>query len=430
MNYSIKKLSLKKSGSILLIALPILVFLFNIINTWSAKIAYGTPDLRNRVIGSRILKHKEKTSPYFYKWNKADGDQFLDMYDSPELPMNRNTVTPFTIQLLTPVCSLNYTSLSKSWYIAEAASLLIISLLMLSLAPGIENKIILLGVTLVEVGLSQNWLLHNLSGQVYIFFPLLLTLLFFLSKKVSVLNNWLSAIILSSLILMRPPAALFILPFILQSKWGILKNTFLLILTYFVILFIRNDLWIWQDYFQAMNLWSKELFNQHVTKTYLETFQTTSVEGSHILSQSPKLNLLEDSSVQSFFYRFLHIQLSSFQLLTMMVSCFAIIFLFYFKKIKQADLSDLFLLTFLFYFVAELCIPAIRNSYNAVQWIFPLSLFYLNRKQNVTVNLLLLTAAIFTLGWLKFLPFDLFIAELLFAIASIVYLTSNNPKNA
>jgi hypothetical protein len=114
----------------------------------------------------------------------------------------------------------------------------------------------------------------------------------------------------------------------------------------------------------------------------------------------------------------------------MMVSCFAIIFLLYFKKIKQADLSDLFLLTFLFYFVAELCIPAIRNSYNAVQWIFPLSLFYLNRKQNVTVNLLLLTAAIFTLGWLKFLPFDLFIAELLFAIASIVYLTSNNPKNA
>lgn len=430
MNNSIIKISLRKKKPTLLLTLLTITFLISTINSWSDKSKYGTPDLRNRIVGSRVLKEKENLSPYFYKWNKADGDRFLDMYDSPEIPMNRNTVTPFITQILTPFCSLNYTSLSKYWYITEIAALLLILIVMTSMAQESESKLFLYAVSFIEIGLSQSWTLHNTSGQVYIFFPLLFTLLFYFSHNPSLINNWLCVILLASLVLMRPPAALFILPFLLQSRWNIILPTLSLILTYFISLYLTNTLWVWTEYVKAMNLWSKDIFHDHFTKTYLEILQLRSIEGSNIILQSPKLNLLENSSIQSFFFRFFNIQLTSLQLLVIM-SCFFIFILTPFvKRLKSADLSHLFLITFLLYFVAELCLPAIRNSYNAVQWIFPLSILYLTKKLNPIVNLLMGVAAIFTIGWLKFLPFDLFIAELLFALAIFVYLSRNKQKNA
>lgn len=415
------------------IALAIIIiaaFLLNCVNLFTVKKEYGTPDLRNRIVGSRLIKQKEKTSPYFYKWNKADGDSFLDMYDTPELLINRNTVTPFTLQLLELVCNTNYNKLARRWYIAEIISLLATVLLMLWLAKNSLNKIWILGVSLIGIGLSQGWMLHNLSGQIYIFIPLLLSVVLYFSKGQTENNNFFAALVFTVLILIRPTAVLFIAPFAVKSIWRVPVYTFVLLIIYFFFSYTAGEIWLWKDYLNAMNLWSIESFNPNVTKSYVEVFQLKEVEGSTTILQPPSLSLLEDSSLQGFSNRFLNMQLTKIPLLGLMLGLFIALIFFLRKKIKQFNLEKLFILAFLLYFLSELCIPAVRNSYNSVQWVFPLTLLFVHKQISNSIKLILFFAVTFAVGMMKYFPFDLFIAELLFFLSCSIYLKNTDVENA
>lgn len=420
----------RKSFLIAISILLVLAFLSNSIHLFNLKKIYGTPDLRNRIVGSRIVKQKEHTSPYFYKWNKEDGDRFLDMYDSPELLMNRNTVTPFTLQLLQLISTTNYSKLTKQWLIAEVFALLITILLILSLAKDSLNKLLILGISLIGTGLSQSWMLHSLSGQVYIFIPLLLSLVFYFSQALTKGNTIIVAIVLSILVLIRPTAILFILPFVLNSNWKILIYTFLLLAIYFLLSYTTGQFWLWLDYSKAMDLWSVESFNPHVTKSYMEVLRLKEIEESAIITQPPNLSLLEDSSIQGFLFRFFNIRLTTVSLLGIMF-CFFTAFLFFLrKKIGRFDLQKIFILAFLLYFISELCIPAIRNSYNAVQWAFPLAILFLNKELSNSIKLILIIAVTFAIGMMKFFPFDLFMAEVLFFLSCSIYLKNSESEHA
>lgn len=419
-----------KTSSAIYTILIVSIFLSNAVLVWNIKSDYGTPDLRNRIVGSRVIKQKENVSPYFYKWNKTDGDRFLDMYDTPELLMNRNTVTPFTLQVLEFVCDTTYSKLAKRWYIAEIISLLVCSMLMMTLAKDSFNKLLVLGISLIGVGLSQSWMLHSLSGQVYIFIPLLLSLVLYFFQLQTKGNDILAAVVLTLLVFIRPTAVLFIAPFVLMSNWKVPAYLFLFVAIYFLFSYTTGQLWLWKDYSNAMNLWSVESFNPQVTKSYMEILQLKEVEGSSILSQPPNLSLLEDSSIQGFLHRFFNIQLTKIPLLGLML-CLFIAFLFFLREeIKQFDMRRLFILAFLLYFLSELCIPAVRNSYNSVQWVFPLSILFLDKQISNSIKLLLLLAVTFAIGIMKFFPFDLFIAEMLFFLSCAIYLKNSKLENA
>ena len=420
----------RKPVFIAIAILMMLAFILNSIHLFTIKKTYGTPDLRNRIVGSRLIKQKENASPYFYKWSKADGDRFLDMYDTPELLMNRNTVTPFTLQLLESFSGTIYSKLVKRWYIAEISSLLATIVLILSLAKNSPNKILITGISLIGIGLSQGWMLHSLSGQVYIFIPLLLSLVLYFSQLQTKGNDILAAVVLTVLVLIRPTAVLFIAPYVLISNWKVPAYLFLFLAIYFLFSYKTGQLWLWKDYSNAMNLWSVESFNPHVTKSYMEILQLKEIEGSSILLQPPNLLLLEDSSIQGFLHRFFNIQLTKIPLLGLML-CLFIAFLFFVRKeIKQFDMRRLFILAFLLYFLSELCIPAVRNSYNSVQWVFPLSILFLDKQISNSIKLLLLLAVTFAIGIMKFFPFDLFVAELLFFLSCAIYLKNSNVENA
>jgi hypothetical protein len=391
---------------------------------------FGTPDLRNRIVGSRIIKHKESTSPYFYKWKQNDGETFLDPYDAPGLPMNRNTITPFTLQLLQPISDTVYKDITIIWYTAEIISLLIISVLMMSLAINRYTKLIILFISLAGIGLSQGWILHNLSGQVYIFIPLLLSCLLYIGKLSPNKSDFFAAILLSTLALFRPNTLIFILPFVVLRKWKTVLFSFVLIALYFGLLIITDKIWLWQDYVRAVNLWALDNGTYGDFKSYLQLSNVKELEGSSAISQPRLLVYLEDSSIRSLVKRFLHLSLAGTQLGFLMFSVIGSFMLILFKRVKQYSIYKLFLATFLFYFISELCIPAIRNSYNSVQWVFPLAILYLGKKSFLSINILVLIGFIFATGLLKFLPYDLFISELLFAIAAFIYLIKNNTENA
>ncbi len=379
---------LNRIRSVTLLAVTLLLLLICLLlttlNIWNEKKMHGTPDLRNRIIGSRIIKHKETASPYFYKWHQNDGDHFLDPYDSPGVPMNRNTVTPFTLQLLQPICDIEYKHLSIIWYILEVISLLAIAVLLTWLSTGLANKLIVLSISLIGIGISQGWMLHNLSGQVYIFIPLLLSLLLLISRSPTNKGDFLSGIILSVVFLFRPNTLLFVLPFLLLKKLKPIFYALILIAIYFGLLYMADEIWMWHDYFRAVNLWAEESANNSDTKSYMQLLNIKQIEGSTTFSQPPALVLLEDTSIVSLFKRFLGITLTRVQLIVIMLCGFGSLILLLHKKIRLYNLNNLFVLAFLLYFLSELCIPAIRNSYNAVQWVFPLAILYLDKKRAST----------------------------------------------
>lgn len=407
----------------------VVLFSFQVFHIISLKSKYAAVDLRNRITGARVLKNKPGISPYYYKWNKADGDAFLDLYDTPSFTLNRNTVTPFLLQLLSPIVGFSFSTLSWVWFFDEVSILLLCALLFYSSVKDPDKKFGILFISFVAIGSSQGFLFHAVSGQVYIFYTLLLTLVYFLFNRSGILIEICTAILLCIFILIRPIAFVFLIPFIIKKRLRILFYLTGFILLYFGYEFLSGGLWIWKSYMQAMHDWSYEFFQPPVPLTYEELNITNHIEGSGIIKASPLWHISEDSSLRGFIFRFFHIKLLTKELMVAAGIAAASSYLFLRKKIFNADVRTLFIYSFLLYFIAEICLPAIRNSYNYVQWLFPLLLIVTGSRQKPSLYILLLSGTLLALGVFKFLPFDLTLAELIFATMCF-YFINDKTLNA
>lgn len=423
--------ALNKQTYILLSLLVIGIFIFRVVQTWQYKNNYGSVDLRNRIVGSRIITHQNGISPYYYKWKEGDGENYIDIYDSPDISVNRNTVTPFVLQLLQPVSDFTFQHIALGWYIAEVIALMLIVLLMLKGVNEWQERFFILFSSLIIIGCSQGWLLHNINGQVYIFYALLLTVLFYYFNSNRGLSNILCGLILAIFILMRPIAFVFLFPFLLKRKWKALGFFLLFIFIYFTGQYINHELWLWKDYSSAMKQWAAAYFTQHPVTDYINIYKVKNLEGSPVVSPSPYQALAEDSSLRGFAFRFFHLKLYTKELMMIAGILFLTILFFFRKKIITTDVKSLFILSFILYIVTEICLPAIRNSYNYVQWLFPLLIIFTSaRKLPYYIYLALIAGGLLALGFLKFLPFDLTLAELIFAAISLYFITHTNSANA
>lgn len=413
-----------RQGYILLSFLVISIFLFKTFQSLQYKESYASPDLRNRITGARILKHYQSASPYFYKWKEGDDEHLLDPYDSPEIKVNRNTVTPFTLQLIQPFCDYSFQSIAVGWYMAETIALIIILLLMLKQAVNQRQRFMCMVITFVITGCSQAWLLHNINGQVYIFYTLLLTLLYYSSLYK---NNWaclLSGLLLAVLILMRPIMIAFVIPFLLQKKWRPLLYVITFTGVYFITQWYNGSIWIWKEYIHAMNVWAEQQFSLQPVKDYLDVYSITKIEGSLAVQYSPYQWLTENSSLTGLAFRFLGWQLPVTVLMITALFISALLAFSVRNKLNKFDARRLFVFAFMVYFIAEISLPAVRNIYTSVQWIFPLLVIFSQSNLHKKTIILLLIGGFFAMGFFKFLPFDLTLAELIFAVISIQYINT------
>ena len=422
--------ALPRRTYILLSLLVIGIFIFRVVQTWHYKNTYGSVDLRNRIVGSRIISHQKGVSPYFYKWEKTDGENYIDIYDTPDISVNRNTVTPFVLQLLQPVSNFKFQHIASGWYIAEVAALMLIVLLIASILKEWQHRFYVLFSSLIIIGCSQGWLLHNINGQVYIFYALLLTILFYYFNNNRGLSDILCGLILTIFILMRPIAIVFLFPFLLKRKWKAIGFFFLFTTLYFIQQYINHELWLWKDYASAIKQWALEFFNQHQVNDYIDIYKVKNIEGSSAVAPSPYQSLAEDSSLRGLVFRFLHIKLLEEWLVLITGLAYAVLLFIYRKKIKAFDAKSLFVFSFLLYFITEICLPAVRNSYNYVQWVFPLAIIFTSIKILPKIVWVTLFATIMALGFLKFLPFDLTIPELIFAAISFYFINRTKTANA
>ena len=115
--YAVKKFLLSKTLLLVAMAIVLLVSLY--------KDVANTPampgDMRNRIVGSRIMK--DGGSPYFYIWKEGDTVRYYDTYIAPNAIMSTATSTPFFHQVNSVIAESS--AVSVQHYLAIAGVLFV-----------------------------------------------------------------------------------------------------------------------------------------------------------------------------------------------------------------------------------------------------------------------------------------------------------------
>ncbi len=162
-------------------------------------------DLRNRVVGARIIG--DGGSPYFYKWRPGDSVRYYDPQAFDIYLPSINTSTPFLHRLLIPIAGWPEAWIMRMWMVVLYLLLFGMAGYAFWLARGNAARLMVGAVTLLFL-LTNAWALHAKYGQTYLLIPALAMLVF-------ALRRWPLAAGLAAavLVMVRPNAALFVLPF-------------------------------------------------------------------------------------------------------------------------------------------------------------------------------------------------------------------------
>lgn len=378
----------------------------------------GGTDLRNRVIGARLLHYGE--SPYFYKWRPKDGEILLDPNDDPNRLVNGNTSTPAVLTLMYPFCQLRYPTIRFVWTLIQLLLAAASVYLMILRVPKID-RLYIAAMVLFGLLLSSQFLLHLERGQIIIFFVFLFSLMYYLYTSKWNYGSFVSGIIGGLLIYLRPFSIFVALVFIgkRKAKWifgygvGILLG-----LVIYVLPFQRA----WSEYFHAMDEYGNEYLNKGHRQVSANYEIPRVIEGSSNLSLVSNFpgNSLYTMNILMTALGIRYNKLLSFILLG---TGFFIIVGYLMKSRRHFDAEELFLFSFLCYMIPEIFLLNWRGPYNLLEWIFPLFLIFRKIKV-IEIRFVLVIVGLCLLRGLPFyFPTEMLIGELIlfFIILSIIY---------
>ncbi|HCX72270.1 MAG TPA: hypothetical protein DHM37_00980, partial [Candidatus Cloacimonas sp.] len=108
-----KGIFLKPEVINLLLIFAVFVAVSGFLNDIKNTNVYGGIDLRNRIVGARLIELDK--DPYFFKWNDTYSDKLRDPNDIPGFEANRVTVTPGTLQIYSLFDSYSYKFQRNLW---------------------------------------------------------------------------------------------------------------------------------------------------------------------------------------------------------------------------------------------------------------------------------------------------------------------------
>lgn len=365
-------------------------------------------DLRNRIVGSRIMK--DGLSPYFYHWQQGDSIRYfepLTLTMMEGLKISTCTSTPFFHLLLEPIADLPQVQLNILWMAAQYFMLLACLYLIANTTPfsSDPNKI-LLGITLVLFTYCYGWRFHTSSGQNYIFISFFASLLYFCMKNSKALVFIvLAGFSAAALVLLKLITAFILLPFIFFPKRflavGISSLAALLLYLLFCITNL-NQLKNWQDYF-ASSVQHEAMHRSHLEaipfankaivlitpqKKPASLLQFEGVLSNNDYPNKAKEKLMLGNEYGSFFYLYYLVnKKQASNLLLIGLGLFSVIILMlpmlqlYKKNNQVLEIEELFLLGFIFYRIIEFLLPVPLQMYQWATWLFPLLLFVKTQRQ-------------------------------------------------
>jgi hypothetical protein len=196
-------------------------------------------DLRNRVVGARLIK--DGYSPYFYKYSPGDPIGYYDPQAFDIYKVSICTSTPFLHRLLIPLARLPFATIMRVWMVVLYLLYFGMAAYAFAIARDAGARVAVV-VTALLFLLTNAWALHAKYGQTYLLIPALAMLTFALRRRP--LAAGLAA---AMLVMVRPNAALFLAPFLLMRE---LKWTFWIpaIVALAWVLLSPRERNLWRDY--------------------------------------------------------------------------------------------------------------------------------------------------------------------------------------
>ena len=364
-------------------------------------------DMRNRIVGSRIMK--DGGSPYFYIWKEGDTVRYYDTYIPPNSIMSPATSTPFFHKVNGLIADLPQYQFNSIWLLIEYFSLgacLVLAMLAMPLTRYKNIYYFLAGIT-VAFTYTVGWRIHIYTGQNYIFVPVLAMACYYaMAQKKGALQLVLFGAAACSLILLRPITALIFLPFLFYVKsyykWFCSAAIFMILYLGYA---WNNPVQKknWADYFKSVQtgiavhqqlLPPVKLVPYNPVPIYSFEGVDFNTEGNEKLGSKMKLGA-ENSNFFIFYNELTGHKISVAAMTVIgLFTCLVLLLplLIITRKKIPFSLIQLFLLGFIIYNTYEFCTPVTRLAYHWVQFLFPLLLIPLFSRRLYIIPTILLIA--------------------------------------
>jgi hypothetical protein len=391
-----------------------------------------TGDLRNRVVGARM--QKDGLSPYFYKWKKGEGTRYYDPNNFDSLKVANITSSPFFHRLLQPVADWPQRKISIGWLVVQYASVLLMVWLAFLLTKAPLQQWLVLATAAVFL-LTEGWKMHVANGQNYIFIPLLAMAFYY---AVNNKKQWIMALTAGGcavvLVLIKPNALLFFIPFVLlyrqYSRLYLIALLLPVLVAAVLILTSSREVFLWKQYrsniAQQIKMHQHEMPDAQVNDAdprfdpwegiSLKAIQQEAVHHPvHIFS--------ENGNVFVMARLLLHQTINTRSLVLAAGFCMLLLAgtLWLRRRYTGIDLPAAAFAGFSLYMLSDLFSPVYRHQYYAVQWLFPLLLAAaLYKSGNRKTELLLVAGLLLNIINLSIIPMEHSIGEYIMLLAIIV----------
>ncbi|MBC7228949.1 MAG: DUF2029 domain-containing protein [Actinobacteria bacterium] len=362
-------------------------------HTWE----YGGVDLRNRVVGARLLW--EDLDPYYFKWSEDYPDTLLDPMDNPDNEVSRVTVPPTVLVLHLPLAWLSYAAQRTAWLFVQWLLFLASVFLLSRCAP---SRGIAAGVWIAGLLLSATpfWRFHVERGQIYILYAFLIALSFWLYMRRWRHAALASGVALGFLAALRPTFVFMAVPLLVFRKWRSCVGLACGLLALLLICAPFAGISTWESYVRAMRHHEGDNIglNQPIGSLYRDRL----IEGMDNLRSFLRTPIINTSVQWYFKYHFQKDVGSAFLALMMAAVVLLMTLLTLLFRDCAASTAVVYMIGSLTVLVCEYFLPAVKPSYVNVLWLLPLELAVLEYRAIVSLKrwkagiaLLLLLAGIY-----------------------------------
>jgi len=390
------------------------------------------PDLRNRIVGARLIK--DGRSPYYYKWKETDGIRYYDPEGFFYKSVNNITASPFFHRLLIPFCELPQSKISVIWLWLQYGMFAIIVLVAVSFCRNFLSRYFTIAIALSFL-FTAAWKNHVLAGQMYIAIPFFLSLFTYVFCKAKTSSAFfLAGAIVLCLVLIRINFLVFLLPFLLLAKNVGLKRILLFCTPAFlwVILICLNgfERGLWKDYLGAIEQHSQ--MHQLVSDSQLDKYPRPNYPEWEGIVMKDK-NLLSpglNTENGNFFLMFKMVTGKNLApvnlLLISSLSILALFTFFYLRsakiKINDAAVMQVIIAGFCFYMITDIFSPITRHQCYTMQWLFIVLFFTATQPLKRYYSILIVVGLVLSITDFTFIKMRHTIGEYLILISLILHL--------
>lgn len=206
-------------------------------------------DLRNRVVGARLMK--DGLEPYFYIWKSTEPMRYYDTGIDEGGFISVATSTPFWHWAMMPICELPQYQIALLFFVLQWACVVWCVVVARGFAKSITQKQIVAlvaGLMMFTLGFRH----HFAQMQNYLFIPaLLMTAIYLWQKHKGWVNLAAIGCCLAAVVLIRPTFLLLLAPLILYAGWRKpLLSGGVVLACYALFAFANhNQRYNWQQYF-------------------------------------------------------------------------------------------------------------------------------------------------------------------------------------